>query len=87
LPDATVVSDGKTVRLHELTATPGVHLLLSRDAQPLDPVALGPRVRVHRLADRPGNALLAVRPDGHIGLRTDSSDPADLEAWLHLIGA
>jgi hypothetical protein len=84
LPDATVVCDGRTVRLHELTATPGVHLLLSRDADPYD---ASPLVRVHRLTSRPGAGIVAVRPDGHIGFRSDHSAPAQLTTWLNLIAA
>jgi 2-polyprenyl-6-methoxyphenol hydroxylase-like FAD-dependent oxidoreductase len=84
LPDATVVCDGRTVRLHELTATPGVHLLLSRDADPYD---ASPLVRVHRLTNRPGAGVVAVRPDGHIGFRSDRSDRDRLTAWLDLVGA
>lgn len=30
LPDATVTSDGRRVRLHELLARPGVHVLLGK---------------------------------------------------------
>ena len=84
LPDATVVCDGRTVRLHELTATPGVHLLLSRDAELYD--GAGPRVHVHRLTNRPGTGVIAVRPDGHVGYRSDRSDPPQLNQWLNLIG-
>lgn len=85
LPDATVICDGRTVRLHELTATPAIHLLLSRDAEQPEP--LGPRVHVHRLTSRPGGDLVAVRPDGYVGLRTGPADPAVLRSWLDLVGA
>lgn len=87
LPDATVVCDGRTVRLHELTATPGVHLLLSRDAEPYDEAAPGSPIHVHRLTSRPGTGVVAVRPDGHIGFRSDHSAPTHLTAWLKLIAA
>ena len=30
LPDADVARGGRTVRLHDLTASPGVHVLLAR---------------------------------------------------------
>jgi hypothetical protein len=43
LPDETVVCDGRTVRLHALTAQPGIHVLLSRDAEELDGDELGGR--------------------------------------------
>ncbi|MFI7063611.1 FAD-dependent monooxygenase [Kribbella sp. NPDC050124] len=85
LPDATVTCDGRTVRLHELTASPGIHLLLSRDADQPDPV--GPRVHVHRLTSRPGHDVVAVRPDGYVGLHTGPADPAVLRSWLDLVGA
>ncbi|HEU4948254.1 MAG TPA: FAD-dependent monooxygenase [Kribbella sp.] len=87
LPDATVTCDGTTVRLHELTAKPGVHVLLARDAAQLDASTLGPQVSVHRLTDRPGQGVVAVRPDGHVGFRCGRSDPAQLGAWLDLVGA
>lgn len=87
LPDATVTCDGNTARLHELTARPGVHVLLSGDAHELDASALGPQVSVHRLTSQPGRDLIAVRPDGHIGFRCGLADPAQLGAWLDLIGA
>ncbi|MEV0283555.1 FAD-dependent monooxygenase [Kribbella sp. NPDC050820] len=85
LPDATVTCDGRTVRLHELTASPGIHLLLSRDTEQPDP--LGPRVHVHRLTSRPGGDLVAVRPDGYVGLHSGPADPVVLRSWLDLVGA
>ncbi|MFG1813521.1 hypothetical protein ACGFIF_07145 [Kribbella sp. NPDC049174] len=86
LPDATVVCEGRTARLHELTATPGIHLLLSADAEPSQ--AAGPRIHVHRLArGGPGPGVVAVRPDGYVGFRSGSADPAGLDAWLRLVGA
>ncbi len=36
LPDATVAVGGHRVRLHALLARPGVHVLLHRDAGPLE---------------------------------------------------
>ena len=63
--------DGRTTRLHELTATPGIHILLARDADLSEPDSLGPRVRMHRLTSQPGRDVLAVRPNGYLG-----SDPA-----------
>jgi hypothetical protein len=50
LPDATVVSDGRTVRLHDLTASPGIHILISRDARFPDSDVLGPRVQASSTA-------------------------------------
>lgn len=77
---------GRRVRLHELTARPGVHVLLQRDAP--EPVAgQGPRVAVDRVTDWDGEGLIAVRPDGYVGLRSDAVDHAALRRWLERIGA
>jgi hypothetical protein len=64
-----------------------VHVLLERDAAHLDARLLGDHVEVHRLGDRPGAGMVAVRPDGHVGFRCGEADPAQLGAWLDLIGA
>src|SRR5579884_2647337 len=53
LPDAVVTGDGRRVRLHDLLAGPGVHVLLQRDAAPIRAEVLGPRVVVHRLSSAP----------------------------------
>jgi hypothetical protein len=82
LPDKTVTTAGRTLRLHELLARPGVHVLLERDADRLDDVAAGPMVHVHRLTSAPGRGLTAVRPDGHIGFRCQTADANQLTAWL-----
>jgi 2-polyprenyl-6-methoxyphenol hydroxylase-like FAD-dependent oxidoreductase len=82
LPDKTVRTAGRTVRLHELLARPGVHVLLERDADRLDDVAAGPLVSVHRLTSVPGRGLTAVRPDGHVGFRCQIADANQLTAWL-----
>ncbi|MFF7640919.1 FAD-dependent monooxygenase [Streptomyces canus] len=87
LPDATVSVGGPPQRLHGLLARPGVHLLLQRDADPLPDAVPGPQVTVLRLANSPGRGLLAVRPDGHVGFRCGTADPAGLTEWLALIGA
>jgi 2-polyprenyl-6-methoxyphenol hydroxylase-like FAD-dependent oxidoreductase len=86
LPDKTVCSAGRTVRLHELLARPGVHVLLDRDAPRLDALPTGPMVNVHRITSAPGRGLTAVRPDGHIGLRCRADDPNQLTRWLDRIG-
>jgi len=86
LPDRTVSSAGRTLRLHELLARPGVHVLLERDADWPADVATGPMVNVHRLASVPGCGLIAVRPDGHIGFRCQTADASQLLAWLAHIG-
>ena len=82
LPDKTVRSAGRTIRLHELLARPGVHVLLERDADWPDDLAVGPMINVHRLTSAPGRGLIAVRPDGHIGFRCQTADANRLLAWL-----
>jgi hypothetical protein len=84
LPDATVGCDGATVRLHELTAQPGMHVLLSRGAPDL-PSWKG--VSVHRLTDRAGRAAVVVRPDGVVGYRSGDTDPVEVADWLRSVGA
>jgi 2-polyprenyl-6-methoxyphenol hydroxylase-like FAD-dependent oxidoreductase len=86
LPDEDVTQDGRILRLHSLTAEPGVHVLLQRDAVALDQPRLGPRVAVHRITSWAGRGLVAVRPDGHVGLRCGEADPCQLRAWLELVG-
>jgi 2-polyprenyl-6-methoxyphenol hydroxylase-like FAD-dependent oxidoreductase len=88
LPDQAAVCGGRRVRVHDLTAeVPGVHLLLSCDAPDPEPGPPGGRVTVHRLDDRPGHGVVAVRPDGHVGYRSGAADPDGLRAWLRLVGA
>lgn len=87
LPDQDVTYDGRVVRLHDVTAHPGVHVLVERDAMDLDDHLLGPHVSVHRISSAPGRGLVAVRPDGHVGFRGGEVDPAQLERWLDLAGA
>jgi hypothetical protein len=64
-----------------------VHVFLSRDATDLGQPDLGDLVSVHRLTDQPGQDLLAVRPDGFVGLRCGRSDAAQLLAWLDSVNA
>lgn len=85
LPDTTVTAAGHRVRLHELLSRPGVHVLLERDAELARPPA-SPFVHVHRLTSDPGRGLLAIRPDGHVGLRCQDADTGKLDAWLGLAG-
>ncbi|MCD9876358.1 FAD-dependent monooxygenase [Streptomyces guryensis] len=87
LPDATVSVGGTPTRLHELLARPGVHVLLQRDADSPPDAVPGPLVTVVRLTNSPGRGLLTVRPDGHVGFRSGSADPAGLTDWLSLVGA
>jgi hypothetical protein len=90
LPDAPATIGGRRGRLHELTAAPGIHVLLEPDA-PWDPGMLGGqapngRVRVHRLVGHPGRGVVAVRPDGYVGFRCGETD-GRLGDWLVLVGA
>lgn len=87
LPDEEVRCDGRLLRLHELTARPGVQVLLERDAEALDGRHLGPHVAIHRVTSWPGRGLIAARPDGHVGFRCGRADPAQLGEWLDLVGA
>ena len=78
---------GRSIRLHELLARPGVHILLDRDADGLGVPPAGWPVHVHRLASVPGRGLTAVRPDGYIGFRGGTADIGPLAAWLARINA
>jgi 2-polyprenyl-6-methoxyphenol hydroxylase-like FAD-dependent oxidoreductase len=87
LPDEEVVSDGQRLRLHELIARPGVKVLLERDAASLSRGLLGPHVTELRVTSWPGHGLIAVRPDGYVGLRCGEGDQGQLGVWLDLVGA
>lgn len=96
LPDAPVTVGGRAARLHELTAVPGVHLLLERDAGPgafggsptlRARTGPGPLLHVHRLDSHPGRGVVAVRPDGYVGFRCGEAGSAQLRGWLRLVGA
>jgi 2-polyprenyl-6-methoxyphenol hydroxylase-like FAD-dependent oxidoreductase len=87
LPDQLVRAGGRSLRLHELLARPGVHILLDRDADWPGDLALGRFVRVHRLASVPGRGLAAVRPDGYVGFRSGTAEVSQLATWLTRIGA
>jgi 2-polyprenyl-6-methoxyphenol hydroxylase-like FAD-dependent oxidoreductase len=86
LPDQTLTGSGVD-RLHQLIARPGVHVLLHRDAEPLDPPAAGPWTHVHRVIDWPGPGVLIVRPDTYVGYRSGSADPDQIADWLASISA
>lgn len=86
LPDQTVTCEGRPRRLHELTAQPGLHVLLERSTAVPEPPPEAPLVTVHRIDSWPGRGLVAVRPDGHVGYRTGRAVAGQLEAWLRLVG-
>ncbi|MEE2032485.1 FAD-dependent monooxygenase [Rhodococcus chondri] len=86
LPEAPVTVDGVRRSLHDLTATPGFHVLLSRDARWSPAPSLDRRfVRVHRIQSRPGAGVVIVRPDGYVGIR--SPDGRGAGEWLESVGA
>jgi hypothetical protein len=85
-PDEDVTSREQHVRLHDLTARPGLHILLERDAPAVDHRFIGPFMSVHRISSWPGNGLIAVRPDGHVGFRCREGDSDLLGSWLDLVG-
>jgi 2-polyprenyl-6-methoxyphenol hydroxylase-like FAD-dependent oxidoreductase len=87
LPDRLVRVDGREIRLHDLLARPGVHVLLDRDAAWPGDLALGGSVHVYRLTSVPGRGLVAVRPDGHVGFRAGTAEVRQLAAWLTRTGA
>jgi len=87
LPDRLVRADGRRVRLHDLLARPGVHVLLDRDADGLEDLALGRFVTVHRLTSVPGHGLIAVRPDGYVGFRSRTAEVRQVAAWLARVSA
>jgi hypothetical protein len=86
LPDAGVTVGREKVRLHELLARPGLHVLLDRAADDLPAGGLGPYVRVHRLTSSPGSGMVAVRPDGYVGLTSARADREALLRWLVSLG-
>ena len=87
LPGQLVRADGRSIRLHELLARPGMHILLDRDADQFENLAPGPFVTVHRLTSVPGHGVIVVRPDGYIGFRSRTVEAGQLAAWLTLVSA
>lgn len=87
LPDELVSSAGRTIRLHDLLARPGVHILLDRDADRLGALAPSRFVSVHRLTSSPGRGLVAVRPDGYVGFRGQTVETGQLATWLAWLAA
>jgi 2-polyprenyl-6-methoxyphenol hydroxylase-like FAD-dependent oxidoreductase len=87
LPDQLVSSAGRSIRLHDLLARPGVHILLDRDAQWPGPPARDRFVSIHRLTSAAGRGVTAVRPDGYIGFRGRTVEIRQLAAWLAACGS
>ena len=86
LPDRTVTTGGRQLRVHELLARPGVHLMLHADARKPAGMLSSPYVHVHRLTNVPGRGVVAVRPDGYVGLLGSTVDDRQLSSWLNLVG-
>ena len=86
LPDTEVTCGGRAMRLHGLTARPGVHVLLRSGRRGARPGRGRPLVHVHRLTSSSGTGVVAVRPDGHVGYRSAAVDAADLAGWLRRVG-
>jgi 2-polyprenyl-6-methoxyphenol hydroxylase-like FAD-dependent oxidoreductase len=86
LPDRTVDCAGRSARLHELLARPGVHVLVDRDEDGLAALPRGPFVHVHRLTGA-GHGLTAVRPDGYVGFQGRRAQVGQLATWLTDVGA
>jgi len=86
VPDMTVTTAaGRRVRLHQLTARLGVHLLLPAPTPAWSAPRRGPLLHVHRLATTPGSDVIAIRPDGHVGFR--GRPAGGLDSWLTRVGA
>ena len=86
LGDALVTIDGQPRRLHEVTATPELHLLLAGWPAGDRPVPdLGP-IRTHCVESLPGGSgrsgYYLVRPDGYIGLRAAGTDLEPVRRFL-----
>jgi len=70
------------IRLHDLLACPGVHILLDRDADPLSTLPPSRFVSIHRLSSSPGRGLIVIRPDGYVGFRSQTVEIGQLAVWL-----
>jgi 2-polyprenyl-6-methoxyphenol hydroxylase-like FAD-dependent oxidoreductase len=86
LPDRTVTAGCRQLRMHELLARPGVHLVLHADARTPAAMLSSPYVHVHRLTNVPGRGVMTVRPDGYVGLLSGTVDDQQLGTWLNLVG-
>lgn len=86
LPDGPVTVAGRRLRLHDLVARPGFHVLLERGAPAAASPPDGPRLHVHRLENWPGAGVVIVRPDGYVGFRAGAADAHQVARWLSLAG-
>jgi hypothetical protein len=73
-------ADGTSARVYRETA-------MDRGAPEPASDTQGPLIHFHRLVNSRGTGLLAVRPDGYIGLRTGRAADPQLGRWLSRIGA
>ena len=51
----------------------------------MHPHSFGPLVHVYRIDSDTGRGVLAVRPDGYVGVRSGAGDDPELAAWLALV--
>jgi 2-polyprenyl-6-methoxyphenol hydroxylase-like FAD-dependent oxidoreductase len=86
MPDSEVTCAGRRTRLHRLTAEPGLHVLLQRDAALPGHSASGTLVHLHRISSWPGAGAVALRPDGYVGFRSGVVD-AELDRWIERVWA
>jgi hypothetical protein len=86
LPDRLACGGGECRGLHDAIARAGITILLGRDARLPALAGVDPLVTVRRLGDVPGDSVIAVRPDGHVGFTCGGADSDGLLAWLALAG-
>lgn len=67
LADGPVHVDGRRTRMHDVTAHPGLTVMLHCDAPDITSEIAGHLVHVVRLPNIAGAGVTIVRPDGHVG--------------------
>ena len=87
LPDRDITLLGRHLRLHELTATPGIHVLLQRHADPRSNGDHSAPSYTHRIPDWPGHGVLLIRPDGYVGFRCAVTEETQITNWLTALTA